>query len=73
LCADDVIDAPVPRLRQVLDVYEYFGASVMALMEVPKENISAYGMLTRSPWSTTARKTASGPQSGGETGADNAP
>lgn len=43
--SDDVIDAEVPCLRQLLDVYEFYGASVLALMEVPKENISAYGVV----------------------------
>src|ERR1700738_482772 len=30
--SDDVIDAEIPCMRQLLDVYEYFGASVVALM-----------------------------------------
>src|SRR6267154_5220848 len=47
--SDDVIDAEIPCLRQLLDVYEYFGASVVALMEVPKENISAYGVVDAEP------------------------
>src|SRR5246127_4006188 len=44
ILSDDVIDAETPCLRQLLDVYEFYGASVVALMEVPKENISAYGV-----------------------------
>lgn len=47
--SDDVIDAPVPCVRQMLDVYEYFGAPVVALMEVPEESISAYGVVKASP------------------------
>jgi UTP--glucose-1-phosphate uridylyltransferase len=47
--SDDVIDADVPCMRQLLDVYEYFGASVLALMEVPVENISAYGVVDAEP------------------------
>jgi UTP--glucose-1-phosphate uridylyltransferase len=43
--SDDVIDAPTPCLRQLMDVYEYFGASVVALMEVPADKISAYGVV----------------------------
>jgi UTP--glucose-1-phosphate uridylyltransferase len=43
--SDDVIDAEIPCIRQLLDIYDYFGASVLALMEVPKENISAYGVV----------------------------
>jgi UTP--glucose-1-phosphate uridylyltransferase len=47
--SDDVIDAEIPCMRQLLDVYEYFGASVLALMEVPVENISAYGVVDAEP------------------------
>jgi UTP--glucose-1-phosphate uridylyltransferase len=47
--SDDVIDSEIPCMRQLLDVYEYFGASVLALMEVPNENISAYGVVDAEP------------------------
>jgi UTP--glucose-1-phosphate uridylyltransferase len=47
--SDDVIDAPRPCIRQLLDIYEYYGASVVALMEVPRENISAYGVVEAEP------------------------
>ncbi len=47
--SDDVIDAEIPCMRQLLDVYEYFGASVVALMEVPKDRISAYGVVDAEP------------------------
>lgn len=47
--SDDVIDAEVPCLRQLLDVYEHYGASVVALMEVPPEQISAYGVVKAVP------------------------
>src|ERR1700692_3152447 len=43
ILSDDVIDAEVPALRQLLDVYEFYGAPVLALMDVPRERISAYG------------------------------
>ncbi len=47
--SDDVIDAGIPCLRQLLDVYEYFGCSVVALMEVPSDQISAYGVVAADP------------------------
>ena len=47
--SDDVIDAEIPCLRQLLDVYEFFGAPVVALMEVPPEQISAYGVVDAEP------------------------
>ena len=49
ILSDDVIDSEVPCLRQLIDVYEFYGASVVALMEVPKENISAYGVVDAEP------------------------
>src|SRR5213079_1629076 len=47
--SDDVIEASTPCIRQLLDVYEYFGASVLALMEVPRESISSYGVVDAEP------------------------
>jgi UTP--glucose-1-phosphate uridylyltransferase len=47
--ADDVIEAETPCLRQLLDVYEFFAAPVLAVMEVPPENISAYGAIDAEP------------------------
>lgn len=47
--ADDVIEAETPCLRQLLDVYQFFGAPVLAVMEVPPENISAYGCIDGEP------------------------
>lgn len=47
--SDDLIDAPVPCLRQLLDVYEFFGSSVLALMEVPEESVPAYGIVDAEP------------------------
>jgi UTP--glucose-1-phosphate uridylyltransferase len=47
--SDDVISGRKPATRQLLEIYEYFGASVVALMEVPKENISAYGVVDAEP------------------------
>jgi UTP--glucose-1-phosphate uridylyltransferase len=47
--SDDVIQAEVPCMRQLLDVYDFYGASVVALMEVPEKNISAYGVVDAEP------------------------
>jgi UTP--glucose-1-phosphate uridylyltransferase len=49
ILSDDVIASETPCVRQLLDVYEYYGASVLALMEVPKEQISAYGVVDAEP------------------------
>src|SRR6202451_4765360 len=49
ILSDDIIDAETPCLRQLLDVYEFYSAPVLALMEVPRENISAYGVVDAEP------------------------
>jgi UTP--glucose-1-phosphate uridylyltransferase len=47
--SDDVIDAEIPCLRQLLDIQEFYGASVLALMEVPPDQVSAYGVVRAEP------------------------
>ena len=47
--ADDVIDAETPCLRQLLDIYSFFVAPVLAVMEVPPDNISSYGAIDAEP------------------------
>lgn len=43
LLGDDIIDAPRPCLRQLMDVYSKYQGPVLALEEVPLEQISSYG------------------------------
>lgn len=43
LLGDDIIDAQSPCLRQLLDVYEHYKGSVLALEQVALEQISSYG------------------------------
>jgi UTP--glucose-1-phosphate uridylyltransferase len=47
--ADDLIEARTPCLRQLLDIYNFFGAPVLAVMEVPPESISLYGSIAAEP------------------------
>lgn len=47
--SDDVIASDTPCIRQLLDVYDYYSASVLALMEVPGDQISAYGVVDAEP------------------------
>jgi UTP--glucose-1-phosphate uridylyltransferase len=54
--SDDVIAAETPCVRQLLDVYEYYGASVLALMEVPRDQISAYGVVDAEPVADNGRQ-----------------
>lgn len=45
LLADDVVDAEIPALRQMIDVYERFDAPVIATMQVEGEAISRFGVI----------------------------
>jgi UTP--glucose-1-phosphate uridylyltransferase len=45
LLGDDVIVAEVPCIRQMIDVYEKYQTSVVALMEVPEEETGRYGIV----------------------------
>jgi UTP--glucose-1-phosphate uridylyltransferase len=56
ILSDDVIDSEIPAIRQLLDVYEFYGASVVALMEVEGEAISAYGVVDAEPVSHNGGK-----------------
>jgi UTP--glucose-1-phosphate uridylyltransferase len=46
---DDVIDAKVPCLKQMIDIYDETGASVLATQEIEGKAISAYGVLDAKP------------------------
>jgi len=49
ILTDDVIAADTPCLRQLLDVHEFLNAPVLAVMEVPQEKISSYGVVDVEP------------------------
>jgi UTP--glucose-1-phosphate uridylyltransferase len=49
LLADDVIDAPVPCLKQMIDVFNETQSSVIATQVVEGPGISAYGVVAGSP------------------------
>ena len=49
ILSDDVIDAETPCLRQLIDIYEFYSAPVVALMEVPRESVSSYGIVDAEP------------------------
>jgi UTP--glucose-1-phosphate uridylyltransferase len=45
MLADDIVDAEVPALKQMLEVYEETGAPVLGTMSVAGEAISRFGVL----------------------------
>lgn len=45
LLSDDVIDHHVPCLKQMIEVYERYGASVIAIQRVGRKDVSSYGVI----------------------------
>jgi UTP--glucose-1-phosphate uridylyltransferase len=43
--ADDVIESQTPCIQQLLNIYEKYDAPVIAVMEVPEDRTSAYGVV----------------------------
>ena len=46
---DDIVDAPVPCLRQMIDVYQRHGGAVAAVLRVSDEDVSKYGVIEAEP------------------------
>ncbi|HEY2634372.1 MAG TPA: UTP--glucose-1-phosphate uridylyltransferase GalU, partial [Steroidobacteraceae bacterium] len=44
--ADDLIDATVPCLKQMVDVFALHGGSVLGVQNVPKQDTDKYGIVT---------------------------
>lgn len=49
LLGDDIIDAQVPALQQMLQVHNRYHASVLALQKVPDDQIHLYGVIEGEP------------------------
>lgn len=45
LLGDDIVRSEVPCLGQMLDVYDELGGNVIAIQEVPDEDVSKYGII----------------------------
>ncbi len=45
ILSDDVIDADPPALKQMVDVFHEMDGPVLAIEEVPQENVSSYGII----------------------------
>lgn len=45
LLADDLVDAEIPALKQMIDVFEKYSAPVVATMQVEGEAISRFGVI----------------------------
>lgn len=49
LLADDLLDAPVPVMKQMVDTYDYYHCSVLGVQEVPREETRSYGIVAAKP------------------------
>jgi UTP--glucose-1-phosphate uridylyltransferase len=45
MLGDDIIDSAVPCMKQMIDVFERHGGPVVAVHQVPRSEISAYGVI----------------------------
>jgi len=45
LLGDDIIDSPVPCLKQLMQVYEEHPGSILGVQEVPQDKVSSYGIV----------------------------
>ena len=45
LLGDDLVDAKVPCLAQLIDVYEDYSGSVLGVQQVPQSQVSRYGIV----------------------------
>ena len=45
LLGDDIIDARVPALKQMMDVYQRYPATILAIQKVPKNQTKNYGII----------------------------
>jgi UTP--glucose-1-phosphate uridylyltransferase len=55
MLGDDIIDAERPCMRQMIDVFEQHGGPVIAVQQVPREEISAYGVIDGTPEDESGR------------------
>jgi UTP--glucose-1-phosphate uridylyltransferase len=49
LLGDDIVEADIPCIGQMMEVYDKYQASVVAIMEVPQEAVSRYGVIKGKP------------------------
>lgn len=55
MLGDDIIDSPVPCMKQMIDVFERHGGPVVAVHQVPRAEISAYGVIDGQPEGDSGR------------------
>jgi len=49
LLGDDIIESSKPCIGQMMDIYDRHGTSIIAIMEVPAEEVKRYGIIEATP------------------------
>lgn len=49
MLGDDIVDANVPCLKQLIDVYEDYPGTILGVQEVSKSKVSSYGIVNPEP------------------------
>jgi UTP--glucose-1-phosphate uridylyltransferase len=55
MLGDDIIDSPVPCMKQMVQVFEEHQGPVIAVHQVPRDEISAYGVIDGVPEGSSGR------------------
>jgi UTP--glucose-1-phosphate uridylyltransferase len=55
MLGDDIIDSTVPCMRQMVEVFEQHQGPVIAVHQVPRNEISAYGVIDGTPEGASGR------------------
>ncbi len=55
MLGDDIIDSPIPCMKQMTSVFERHGGPVIAVQQVSKAEISAYGVIDGTPEGESGR------------------
>lgn len=45
MLGDDIVDAKIPCLKQLIDCFEEKGTTILGVQEVPRENVNKYGIV----------------------------
>lgn len=56
LLGDTIMDSVIPVTQQLVDTYEQYGASVIAVEEVPADKVNRYGIVGGTPLSDSIRE-----------------
>ncbi|MCF8179474.1 MAG: UTP--glucose-1-phosphate uridylyltransferase GalU [Sulfuritalea sp.] len=56
LLADDLLDGDPPIMKQMVDVFDNYGNSVIGVQQVPREDTRSYGIVDSTPISETIER-----------------